>query len=188
VELGGPGGDGGCLHPQHLQGPGCLLLHRPQASHLPQVLWSPGWESFVPLSSSPPSLPPLYSYSVFCVTRHTSTLLESVAMAVTNMEPVLLVVETGVGDWCGEDNQCPVPGREDRKKVEGELYEPAVRLCRPVGWFQACVSVSLAPLSQGASHLLSSATLSPPWTTASSWVTWEPASGTCAGQTPYSLC
>jgi len=50
---------------------------------------------FVPLSSSPPALPPLHS--VFSVTRHTSTLLEAVSRAVTNSEPVLLVGETGVG-------------------------------------------------------------------------------------------
>jgi midasin (ATPase involved in ribosome maturation) len=66
------------------------IIHKPAIS-----LKSSGLQVervIVLLSFSPPSLSPLNS-----VTHHTSTLLESVAMAVTNMEPVLLVVETGMG-------------------------------------------------------------------------------------------
>ena len=49
----------------------------------------------VRLSASSPSLHPLHS--VFSVTCHTSTLLESVVMSGTNMEPILLLGETEVG-------------------------------------------------------------------------------------------
>ena len=70
-----------------------FIVHKPAIS-----LKSSGLQVgivFVPSSSSPPSFSPLHS--VFFLTPHTSTLLESVAMVVTNMEHVLLVVETGVG-------------------------------------------------------------------------------------------
>ena len=49
----------------------------------------------VPVCSNLDSLCPLQS--VFSVTRHSATLLESVARAVTSNEPILLVGETGVG-------------------------------------------------------------------------------------------
>ena len=49
----------------------------------------------LPVSSSTACLAPLQS--VFSVTRHAAVLLEAVARAVTNNEPVLLVGETGVG-------------------------------------------------------------------------------------------
>ena len=49
----------------------------------------------LPVSSSSACLAPLQS--VFSVTRHAAILLEAVARAVTNNEPVLLVGETGVG-------------------------------------------------------------------------------------------
>ena len=49
----------------------------------------------LPVSSTTTCLAPLQS--VFSVTRHAAILLEAVARAVTNNEPVLLVGETGVG-------------------------------------------------------------------------------------------
>ena len=49
----------------------------------------------LPVSSTTACLAPLQS--VFSVTRHAAILLEAVARAVTNNEPVLLVGETGVG-------------------------------------------------------------------------------------------
>ena len=82
----------------------------PQASHLPHVIWSPGWKSVCPPVILSPILPPLHSE--FSVTRHTSTLLELVAMAATSMEPVLLLVgKTGVGKTTSDQFLAEKTGR-----------------------------------------------------------------------------